>query len=238
MRLASWAVVLLMAGQIGSSPSNPDYRCQLVFTRIRYGDSADAVSYFRRSAWSHDYPRADLHLSRLLSELTNIEANTASTNVFTLDDPELFRHPISYLSEPGFWTMSDEEADRLRSYLLKGGFLIFDDFELEQWHNFEAQMKRVLPEHRLVEIDVDHPIFQSFFEMKTITFPHPLVPVSPTYYGIFEDDDPSKRLMVIVNYNNDVAEYWEWSDQGWFPIDITNEAYKLGINYMIYALTH
>jgi hypothetical protein len=239
MRLASWAVVLLIAGQSGSSPPNPDYRCQLVFTRIRYGDSADAVSFYRgRSAWSHDYPRADLHLSRLLSELTKVDANIASTNVFRLDDPELFRHPISYLSEPGFWTMGDEEAERLRSYLLKGGFLIFDDFELEQWDNFEAQMKRVLPEHRLIQIDVDHPVFQSFFEMKTIDFPHPLVPVSPTYYGIFEDDDPSKRLMVIVNYNNDVAEYWEWSDQGWFPIDITNEAYKLGINYMVYALTH
>jgi hypothetical protein len=239
MRLASWAVVLLMAGQSGSTPPNPDYRCQLVFTRIRYGDSADSVSWFRgRSAWSHDYPRADLHLSRLLSELTNIDANTASTNVFALDDPELFRHPISYLSEPGFWSMSDEEAERLRSYLLKGGFLIFDDFEQEQWHNFEAQMKRVLPDHRLIEIGVEHPVFQTFFAMKTIDFPHPLVPVWPSYYGVFEDNDPTKRLMVIVNYNNDVAEYWEWSDQGWFPIDITNEAYKLGVNYMVYALTH
>jgi hypothetical protein len=239
MRLAGWAVVLLLAGQNGPSSSNPDYRCQLVFTRIRYGDAAGAASYFGGgSAWSHDYPRADLHLSRLLSELTNIDANTASTNVFTLDDPELYRHPISYLSEPGFWTMNDEEAKRLRSYLLKGGFLIFDDFEQEQWYNFEEQMMRVLPEHRLVEIKVDHPIFNSFFEMKTIDFPHPLVAVWPTYYGIFEDNDPSKRLMVIVNYNNDIAEYWEWSDQGWFPIDITNEAYKLGVNYMIYALTH
>ena len=120
---------------------------------------------------------------------------------------------------------------------MKGGFLIFDDFEHEQWYNFEAQMMRVVPDHRLVELDASHPIFHTFFQMRTIDFPHPLVNVMPTYFGIFEDNDPAKRLMAIVNYNNDIAEYWEWSDEGWFPIEITNEAYKLGINYMVYALT-
>ena len=242
MRFAAPALAVLLLGQVGSAEApgaNPDYRGQLVFTRIRYGPSADAFSYFGgRSTWSHDYPRADLHLSRLLSELTTIDANVSSTNVLTLDDPELFRHPIAYISEPGFWTLSDEDAEALRIYLLKGGFLIFDDFENEQWYNFEAQMMRVVPDHRLVAIDVSHPIFQSFFEMRTIDFPHPLVNVMPTYFGIFEDNDPAKRLMAIVNYNNDIAEYWEWSDEGWFPIEITNEAYKLGINYMVYALTH
>jgi hypothetical protein len=96
----------------------------------------------------------------------------------------------------------------------------------------------LVPDLRLVELDVSHPIFHSFFEMRTIDFPHPLVNVMPTYFGIFEDNDPEKRLMVIVSYDNDIAEYWEWSDAGWFPIEITNEAYKLGVNYMVYALTH
>jgi hypothetical protein len=134
--------------------------------------------------------------------------------------------------------MSDSEALLLRQYVLKGGFLIFDDFENEQWDNLEAQLRRVLPEHRPIPIDVDHPIFHSFFDMETIDFPHPLVNVMPTYYGLFEDNDPSARMLAIVNYNNDIAEYWEWSDTGWLSINITNEAYKLGVNYMIYALTH
>jgi len=242
MRFTAPACSVLILAQVGSAEaprSNPDYRGQLVFTRIRYRASAEAFSHFGgRSTWSHDYPRADLHLSRLLNELTTIDANASSSNVLTLDDPELFRHPIAYISEPGFWTLSDEDAENLRSYLLKGGFLIFDDFEREQWHNFEAQMMRVVPDHRLVELDVSHPIFQSFFEMRSVDFPHPLVDVMPTYFGIFENNDPAKRLMAIVNYNNDIAEYWEWSDSGWFPIEITNEAYKLGVNYMVYALTH
>ena len=74
--------------------------------------------------------------------------------------------------------------------------------------------------------------------MKTIYFPHPLVNVMPTYYGLFEDNDPTQRMLAIINYNNDIAEYWEWSDTGFLPIDFTNEAYKLGVNYIVYALTH
>ena len=190
------------------------------------------------SRWSHDYPRADLHLSRLLSELTTIDTRTETTLVLTLDDPELFRHPIIYISEPGFWGMSETEAQNFGRYIQKGGFLIFDDFEQEQWHNFEAQMRRVLPSVQFVELDVSHPIFQSFYGMETIDFPHPLVDVMPTYYGIYDTNDPDARMIGIVNYNNDVAEYWEWSDTGWLPIDITNEAYKLGINYIIFAMTH
>jgi hypothetical protein len=74
--------------------------------------------------------------------------------------------------------------------------------------------------------------------MTTIDFPHPMYGIRPTYYGIHEDNDPHKRLMVIANHDNDVAEYWEWSGRGLFPVDASNEAYKLGINYMLYAYTH
>ncbi len=215
-----------------SSLANPEYRGRFVFTRIRYGPSdLERGSRWGGARWSHDYPRADRHLSRLLSELTTIAVELGGTNVLELNDPDLFRHPVAYISEPGFWTMSDSEALLLRQYVLKGGFLIFDDFENEQWDNLEAQLRRVLPEHRPIPIDVDHPIFHSFFDMETIDFPHPLVNVMPTYYGLFEDNDPSGRMLAIVNYNNDIAEYWEWSDTSWLPIDITNEAYKLGVNY-------
>ncbi len=244
LMLAAGAVLALGVAGLSQqteerSTSNPEYRGRFVFTRIRYGPS-DLEWGFRwgGARWSHDYPRADRHLSRLLSELTTIAVELGGTNVLELDDPELFQHPVAYISEPGFWTMSDSEAVRLREYVLKGGFLIFDDFENEQWENLEAQLRRVLPEYRPIPIDVRHPIFHSFFDMETIDFPHPLVDVMPTYYGVFEDNDPSGRMLAIVNYNNDIAEYWEWSDTAWLPNDITNEAYKLGVNYTIYALTH
>lgn len=208
------------------------YNGRFTFTRIRYG------RYGFGGSWAHDYPRADQHMPTILAELTAARPNVHASNVYTLDDREIFRHPVLYVSEPGFWRMTAAQAANLRAYMLKGGFVIFDDFEEEQLENLESQLRRALPEHRPIKIDVDHPIFHAFFEMKNIYFEHPMVPVIPVYYGLFEDNDPAKRMMAILNHNNDLAEFWEWSDSGMFPVDTTNEAYKLGINYIIYAMTH
>ena len=146
-----------------------DQTGQFIFTCIRYGGY--------RSTWSHDYPRADRHLPRILDDLTTIDVHLGDSNVFRLDDPELFTHPIAYISEPGFWSMSPREVQGLRDYWLKGGFVIFDDFEAEQWNNFALQVRRALPDHRLIEIDVTHPIFQVFFGMTKLDVQHPLVRV-------------------------------------------------------------
>jgi hypothetical protein len=142
------------------------------------------------------------------------------------------------MSEPGFWTLSDKEAEGLRAYLHKGGFVIFDDFRGWDLDNFQAQIRRALPESRLVELDATHPIFHSFFEINSLEFVQYYDRGKPVFYGIFEDNDPKKRLMVIANYNNDLGEYWEFSDTGFVPIDLSNEAYKYAVNYMIYAMTH
>jgi hypothetical protein len=143
------------------------------------------------------------------------------------------------MAEAGYWTQTDEEAANLRAYLLKGGFIIFDDFRGGDWDNFEAQVKRVLPDVRMVELDITHPIFHAFFDVATLDFVQFYGRGEKPYFiGAYEDNDPSKRLLFIANYNNDVGEYWEFSDTGWTPIDLSNEAYKLGVNYIVYALTH
>ena len=100
-------------------------------------------------------------------------------------------------------------------------------------------MQRVLPAARFVDLDPSHPIFHSFFEIDHIAhFPQAYVSGDPVFKGIYEDNDRTKRLMVIINYNTDVSQYWEWSGRGFRPFDQTNEAYKLGVNYLIYGLTH
>lgn len=223
-------------GDEGWGRSARDYDGRFTFVRLRWdsGFGGRGMS----SAWNHDYPRAEQNLTLMLDEMTLIDVNDQGSLILPLDDPAIFQYPIVYMWEPGFWSLSDAEASRFRAFLLKGGFAIFDDFEDEQMANLEAQMRRVLPESRFVELDVTHPIFDSFFRMTTIEFPHPMYGTTPTYYGIYEDNDPRKRLLAIANHNNDVAEYWEWSGQGLFPVDTSNEAYKLGINYMLYAFTH
>jgi len=147
--------------------------------------------------------------------------------------------PTAYLSEPGDWFINDHEAQVFRQYLQKGGFFIVDDFRYRDWPNFEEQMHRVLPQGRLVRLDASHQIFTAFFPIEDIdAIVHPMSHIRPSYYGIFENNDPSRRLMVVANFDNDVPEYWEWSGQGMFPFDSSNEAYKLGVNYFIYGLTH
>jgi hypothetical protein len=100
------------------------------------------------------------------------------------------------------------------------------------------QMGKVLPGIQFVELDGTHEIFDSFFRVDPHAVIPPYGPQTSVWYGLFEDNDPAKRLMVIVNYDNDISEYWEFSDMGFYAIDLSNEAYKLGVNYLVYALTH
>jgi len=226
---------------------NVPYDGRFTFARLRYDQSLwDRGGFWGRGGgdpgWAHDYPRAERHLMKLLSELTLIRPYLDGGNILKADDPELCKYPVAYLSEPGYWTVSEAEATNLRNYLLKGGFLIVDDFEGEHWLNFEDQMHKVLPGAVFVELDPSYPVFHSFFDIESLenlSFGNYRAQRAPSvYYGVFEDNDPTKRLMVVANYNNDIGDYWEWSDTGYVPIELSNEAYKLGINYIIYALTH
>lgn len=218
-----------------------EYDGRFAFVRLRYqlGGGRGGFGGFRREPpWAHDYPRADRHLMKILQEVTFLRPHLDDSNVFALDDPALHNFPVAYMSEPGFWTLTDAEAEGLRSYLGKGGFLIFDDFRGPHFYNFEEQLRRVLPSQRLVELDATHPIFHGFFEIDPARYVPPYGNEPPIFYGVFEDNDPAKRLQVIANYNNDLGEYWEFSDTGWVPIDLSNEAYKFGVNYVMYGMTH
>jgi hypothetical protein len=237
---------LLGAADIGDPPEvgykNIPYNGRFTFVRLRFRPSywgpGDYI-WGLDLKWNHDYPRAEAHFMKILKETTTLDPNQGGGNILALDDPELFNYPVAYLCEPGFWTMTEAETKSLRSYLLKGGFLIVDDFAGSHWYNFEEQMRKLLPGGRMVELDASHPIFDSFFRVDPREFHHPYFRgVESKTLGVFEDNDPKKRLMVIVNYNQDVSEYWEWSDTNWVPIEISNEAYKLGVDYVIYGMTH
>ncbi|HEV2131355.1 MAG TPA: DUF4159 domain-containing protein [Longimicrobiaceae bacterium] len=218
---------------------NTPYDGSFTFVRLRFTPSRGGFFGGREPPWAHDYPRAERNLMRILDEITQITPFLGGGNVLTADDPELFKYPVAYICEPGYWTPTDAEVEGLRNYLLKGGFLIVDDFRGDDLYNFEVQIRRVLPDAQLVELDVSHPVFNSFFEIHSLDFSAPTFrQYRPVYFGIFEDNDPAGRLLAVVNYNNDIGDYWEWSDVGFMPIELSNEAYKLGVNYIVYAMTH
>ncbi len=221
-----------------SAPPNPPYDGRFTYARIRFTQSCCVYNgVYRDVKWGHDYPQSDHHFPKILEELTTMRVRSEESVILTLDDPELFKYPFAYLCEVGFWLPSDKEAQGLRNYLLKGGFIIVDDFEGPHWYNFETQLKKALPDARLIPLTSSHPIFDSFYRLTTIEYQDPNWGTRAEFYGVFEDNDPSKRMMMIVNYNFDVSEYWEYSDTGLFPVDLTNEAYKLGVNYVVYSLS-
>jgi len=215
---------------------NTPYDGRFTFVRVRYGPDYGYTS--QRLPWSHDYPAGEQHFMKIVNELSYLNPHTEETNILTFDDPELFKYPVAYLCEPGQWVLSDEEAAGLRAYLKKGGFVIVDDFHYYDWSNFEAQMARVMPEARFVDLDLSNQIFHAFFEIKTLDVPQYYDPPPAIFRAVYEDNDPSKRIMMMINYNTDISEFWEWSDTGLRPIDESNEAYKLGVNYIIYGMTH
>ena len=235
--------MLVTAGLAGAdvAPGNVAYDGRLVFVRLKYEMLRGLrTGVFRQDIkWAHDYPRAEQNLTKILGEISLLEVFQGPNggNVLALDDPELHKFPFAYMSEPGFWFPTEQEVVGLREYLLKGGFVIFDDFTGSHWYNFTEQMDRVLPGARPLELDLSHPIFRSFFEIETLEMA-PMYGPPPTFWGYFEDNDRRKRLIALANYDNDIGEYWEYSDTGWFPIDLTNDAYKFGVNYVIYSLTH
>ena len=118
-------------------------------------------------AWGHGHPVAEQNLMRIMNELTFLGPHTEEINTLTLDDPELFKYPIAYLIEVGWWTVTDREAAGLREYLLKGGFLFIDDFKVEGWRGlqgggwepFAATMRKVLPDVRFFDLSPDEPVF-------------------------------------------------------------------------------
>ena len=236
---------LVASGQ-GRRRSGPaatvDYDSHFVFTRILYGASGGLARGFfggGGGGWEHDYPTADRNLAAILDYITNMRVRMDGSNILDLDDPRIFENPIIYMSEPGYWTTNEAEATNLRAYLLKGGFIIFDDFEgPAHWSNLVAQMKQALPEHSFIPLDVSHPIFQTFFGIKYLNVPHPTVNVPPGYLAMFENNDPSGRMIALANWNNDLGDYWEWSAEGLYGSDPTNDAYRLGVNYIVYAMTH
>ena len=230
---------------------NTKYDGRFTFVRLSYETAPGGYWYRGLPAWSHGYPVAERNLMKIMNEVSYLGAHDEEINTLALDDPDLFKYPVAYIIEVSWWTMTDSQAAALRAYLQKGGFVIVDDFKPRRfrggggggygsgWDVFAAAMARVLPGARFFDLDASHPIFHSFFEVNDLDIiPQAYVAGRPAFRGLFEDNDPSKRLQMIVNYNTDVSQFWEWSGMGLRPISDTNEAYKLGVNYVVYGLTH
>ena len=238
---------------------NPEFRKDaFTFTRLQY--TADYTRYGRggtapEDRWLIDFPLSDLDLSYRLKQMTSLTVDPDG-RVVKMTDKELYDYPFLYVVEPGRGVFKDEELPIMRKYLLNGGFLLFDDFWGDrEWEAFASEMERLFPpsshpKQKITDLALDHPIFHSVFDLKE----KPQVPGIPHfargrthersyegeevhYRGIFDDKG---RLMVMICHNTDLGDGWEreGENEDYFRQYSEPKAFPMGINIIVYAMTH
>jgi Domain of unknown function (DUF4159) len=198
--------------------------------------------------WATDTPGADCKLMGAIHRLTGQHVYP-NPNYIEIMDPSLFTFPFAYIVEPGQMYFSRQEAERLREYLLRGGFLHLDDFwGLEQKENLETELKKVFPEYSIQPLPLKHEIFHTFYDIDEIiqtpnegqgcfggrTWEQP-DDTEPRVYGITDDKG---RLMVVITYNTDLGDAWEFMDLDCYPEKYSGYAIRVALNFMIYAMSH
>jgi hypothetical protein len=258
--LLSVATVILLAmvaaivngqpvrGAVSAPPEAEFHMARLVYT-VATGGGRGLGGGPGVPWWAIDYPEAEYHFLRGLRRLTRIDTSDDSRHLPLLDDA-LFDYPWLFAQQPGHWRLDDRETARLREYLLRGGFLVVDDFHGEyDWQVFNEAIRRVFPDRSVVDIPADDTLLHVLYELNQRT----QIPGrrhlrrgtggqivaemqgTPRWRGIYDD---AGRLLVAINFNMDMGDAWEHADDPVYPEPMTALAYRFGINYLLYAMTH
>lgn len=218
---------------------------EFVLARMAYSDPYMG-EWLEVRPWQIDSPAAERHFLRGLRRLSTVHANPGEFYVHP-NEAGIFDLPLLYVVEAGHWDLTDAEVGRIREYLLRGGFMVFDDFHgTAEWENFMKGMRRILPEHEVEDLGTDSEVFHVLFDMEhreqipglQMLYsgrPYEKDGYVPHWRGIRDDDG---RLMVMINHNMDLGDAWEHADVPEYPERFTAMSYRLAINYIIYAMTH
>lgn len=230
-------------------PPDANEKTEWAFARLRY-PSYRAPNQGRRWAamgnWTIDSPAADRHFSQGVRRLSRIHARS-EYQVVDLDSDEVYNWPWIYAVETGHWALTDDQCKKLRDYLNRGGFLMTDDFHgTFEWQVFMESMSRVFPDRPVVELENDDPIFHVLFDlqdrvqvpgvaalMRGVTYEYD--GIEPRWRAIKDDKG---RVLVAICHNMDLGDAWEHADNPAYPEKMTSLAYRIGLNYIIYSMTH
>jgi len=236
-------------GEPSGSNDPPMPEAEFHMARLMYADASGQIGRRWRDWWRIDWPEAECHLTRGLKRLTRLDVADDSFFARTLD-PRLFDHPWLFAQQVGHWHLSEQDAGQLREYLLRGGFLVVDDFHGEyEWAIFTESIHRVLPEGVIVDIPETDPLLHILYDLDQRTqipgrrhlyrAPDGRIEAQlqgPQHWrGIYDD---AGRLMVAINFNMDMGDAWEHADDPVYPEPMTALAYRFAINYIVYAMTH
>jgi len=215
---------------------------EFFFARLIYSSSSEDDW----PRWRADWPEAEMHFNAGLNRLTRTDVAPEGL-IVRMSDEDVFDYPWLYAVEVGSMALSSDERGLLREYLLRGGFLMVDDFHgVYEWQQFEAVMSQVFPDRVIKELNDDNEAFHVLYDLdEREQIPGIRALMSnrtyekggrfPRWRGITDDDG---RLMVAINFNQDIGDAWEHADDARYPAPLTAQAYRLGINYVLYAMTH
>jgi hypothetical protein len=218
-------------------------RTGFVYARLRY----HVVPWWREGTrevpWHHDYPDGDTMFPTSLERLTTTHSDPEAYQIVDIDSKDLFQYPFVYMSEPGYLDLLPADAANLHEYLERGGFVLVDDFrgnetDNSEFQNLIQQFKKVYPDRDIVPLDPRHEIFHTFYDIDPKNMLPPYRMRNSGEVQFLGLSDPKGRLQVMVDFNNDMSEYWQALDVGQCSIHEAGAAVELGINYAIYALTH
>jgi hypothetical protein len=202
---------------------------EFVFARWQYGGF--------RGGWEHDYPDAEEHINQIMKEATGINVDVSSYEIVPIASQDIFDYPFGYISEPGMMSLSDIEVKNFREFVDRGGFVMLDDFDGPRMFQLMQQnMRRVFPDREMYKVTDNHPILHTYYDIDSLYVESPYNVGAPAvFYGI---NDSKGDLAVLICFNNDIGDYWEWIDEPFYAVRPSAEALKLGINFIIYAMTH
>jgi len=206
---------------------------EFIAARWRFGTNG-AIGHM---GWAHNYPYSDQNLNRFLARTTKLDVDLMSYRIVELGSDDVFDFPFAYISEPGEMLLTDREVANLRSFIELGGFILIDDFDGPwQFQQMRSQIRRAFPDRDLVPLDIDQPVFRALYELDDFQGMANYVPGGNiTYYGMFDDHG---NLAILAGHNNDLANFWEWYDQPSMPLKPAADAFRLGTNAVVHAMTH
>jgi hypothetical protein len=253
-----WRVYSSFEEQANDAPLPDDWNkpAGFVVARLMYPSGFGGFRGFGRfggdwrqggTSWAVDYPRGDRYQASILKRLTTIDVRSVEQPVNLEDGNDVFDWPYMMVGLAGYWDLSDEMVVKLRDYLLRGGFLFADSFfGSDQWEGFVQGMRRVFPDREIVDLPNDHPIFHTVYDLDG----DHMVPHfeewsgqagwlgdgdTPHWRGILDDDG---RVMVLIAFNNDVSDSFQWADDPRYPAESASLGLRMVVNFAVYALTH
>lgn len=244
--LTAASVIAIALGARGDESHRPrDWPTnEFEFARLQYSDGGYG---WRGGSWRVDYDEAEYHFTEGVGRLTRVQLGRHGV-IVNLSNDSIFDYPWLYAVEVGYWRLSDYEAQRLREYLLRGGFLMVDDFHgMRQWVGFTDSLNRVFPDRPIVELPESAEVLHVLYDLnQRIQIPGIAALMrgrtyeeeddkEPHWRGIYDD---SGRLMLAINYNMDLGDAWEHADDPGYPNPMTALAYRFAVNYVVYAMTH